>query len=75
MTTAVLSGLIGLTAAMTPQAKPEALGVFLFVILFPTTFLALGLTLYHRTTRFGLGMLLGCGTLLLFSFALCSVRR
>lgn len=74
MTNTILLGLIALIA-LTPQSNREALGVFLFFILFPTTFLALGLTPYHRTARFGLGMLLGCGTLLLFSFALCTVRR
>ena len=74
MTVAVVLGLIGL-AALTPQSNPEALGLFLFALLFPTTLLALGITLYPRTARFGLGMLLGCGTLLLFSFALCTVRR
>lgn len=80
---AALSGLLPVLVVLVPvllksgpmgaRAWQEA-GVWMFLLVLPAAFVATIVTIIPKTRRFGLGMLLGSGALLLLSLLTCSIR-
>lgn len=70
----MIAAAITLTPAGGQTARWQNLGVWMFLLAFPDALVATIVAIIPKTRRFGLGMLLGSGALLLLSLLTCSIR-
>lgn len=76
---AILPTLVVVVLALLEPGRPGArmwqeVGVILFLLVVPAVVIATIVAIIPKSRRFGLGMLLGSGVLLLLSLLTCSIR-